>query len=564
VVDGNESSVSHHQVLGTVGTGTNAKSLAVSADGTLLFVLGTNGNILIVDIVQGSGSENQVVGTVGTGTQAKSLAVSADGALLYVLQEDSDEVLVIAIEVIPGVSVIDPDAAAPSFRVETSIVHSFQAGADPSFVAIDPSGSGTVLVTNAGDGTLSIVNSTPPPPLEARFEVFPPIIIVKLKTPYITGWVQLPDGYAVRDIDVNTVRMNGTVPAIPSKVFYFDLNHDDVEDVLYTFKKSDVVATLDPEHILQTITISGEVGDRTFTGEDWLLALFPWLGPESNEGIATPGQPTRISWVTPDGVAVDYADVHVSWDGGETWEAVATQVPNTGELPWVPPVSPASSSALIMVSLWHDGEVLGQGVSLQPFRVGTRATTQIESFDVSVQDNAAVLRWETLTEASMEGFRIVRSETEAGPYAAVTEQPIALAGKAGGASYEYRDPSVRPNRTYWYKLQEVLGDGPGQEFGPYALTYRLAFGLEQNMPNPFNPTTTIRYSLAADVNVSLMVYDVAGRRVRTLVNGDQRANAYRVTWDGLNDNGERVSSGMYFYKLVAGTYTQTKKMILLK
>jgi flagellar hook assembly protein FlgD len=76
--------------------------------------------------------------------------------------------------------------------------------------------------------------------------------------------------------------------------------------------------------------------------------------------------------------------------------------------------------------------------------------------------------------------------------------------------------------------------------------------------------TTIKYSIAQDTDVSLMVYDVSGQRVRTLVDNHQRADVYKVTWDGINDSGQRVASGMYFYKLVAGKFVQTRKMVLLK
>jgi flagellar hook assembly protein FlgD len=84
------------------------------------------------------------------------------------------------------------------------------------------------------------------------------------------------------------------------------------------------------------------------------------------------------------------------------------------------------------------------------------------------------------------------------------------------------------------------------------------------MPNPFNPATTIKYSIAQDVDVSLVVYNVSGQRVRSLVDTHQRADVYKVAWDGLNDQGQQVASGMYFYKLVAGKFVQTRKMVLLK
>jgi hypothetical protein len=89
--------------------------------------------------------------------------------------------------------------------------------------------------------------------------------------------------------------------------------------------------------------------------------------------------------------------------------------------------------------------------------------------------------------------------------------------------------------------------------------------LEQNVPNPFNPTTTIRYEVRESGPVTLKIYNVAGQLVRTLVDGERAAGqVHEATWNGLNDGGRPVSSGVYFYKLVARDFTQTKKMVLLK
>jgi len=89
--------------------------------------------------------------------------------------------------------------------------------------------------------------------------------------------------------------------------------------------------------------------------------------------------------------------------------------------------------------------------------------------------------------------------------------------------------------------------------------------LAQNVPNPFNPSTTIRFSLRQRSKVTLSVYDVRGRRVRTLVRGVRTAGVeHVVAWDGRDDAGAAVSSGVYFYRLVAGSFTQTRKMLLLK
>jgi glucuronoarabinoxylan endo-1,4-beta-xylanase len=85
------------------------------------------------------------------------------------------------------------------------------------------------------------------------------------------------------------------------------------------------------------------------------------------------------------------------------------------------------------------------------------------------------------------------------------------------------------------------------------------FLLEQNYPNPFNPSTTIRYQLPVASEVKLEVYDVLGKKIATLVNERQSAGSYQVVW-----NASGLSSGTYFYRLQAGTFTQTKKMILVK
>lgn len=90
------------------------------------------------------------------------------------------------------------------------------------------------------------------------------------------------------------------------------------------------------------------------------------------------------------------------------------------------------------------------------------------------------------------------------------------------------------------------------------------FGLLQNAPNPFNPKTTIAFSLPEPNDVRLEIYDVAGRRVTTLVNERLLAGEHRVEWNGVASTGDRVASGVYFYKLTAGEDNVSKKMVLLK
>jgi hypothetical protein len=90
------------------------------------------------------------------------------------------------------------------------------------------------------------------------------------------------------------------------------------------------------------------------------------------------------------------------------------------------------------------------------------------------------------------------------------------------------------------------------------------FALHQNYPNPFNPTTKIRYDLPEDAMVSITIYDIMGRRVKSLVSTTQSAGYRSIQWNATNNLGEPVSAGMYIYMIQAGEFRKTKKMVLLK
>ena len=92
----------------------------------------------------------------------------------------------------------------------------------------------------------------------------------------------------------------------------------------------------------------------------------------------------------------------------------------------------------------------------------------------------------------------------------------------------------------------------------------LTFSLHGNYPNPFNPMTQVRYELPEDKFVSIAIYDVMGRKVRSLMNMNKTAGYHTIRWDARNDMGESVSAGMYIYTIEAGVFRATKKMVLLK
>ena len=110
-----------------------------------------------------------------------------------------------------------------------------------------------------------------------------------------------------------------------------------------------------------------------------------------------------------------------------------------------------------------------------------------------------------------------------------------------------------------YEFEEEGDGGGAQSAGDYWI-----FGLSQNYPNPFTSSTVIRYSCSCLSRVSLKIYDITGRLVRTLVDGKQRAGRYTVRWDGKDNKGRNVASGVYFVRLTAGEDTASRKLVILR
>ena len=147
-----------------------------------------------------------------------------------------------------------------------------------------------------------------------------------------------------------------------------------------------------------------------------------------------------------------------------------------------------------------------------------------------------------------------------------------------GFGVEFMAGAVLPDRTYssgasdrvdlMANIMEYFGKAPtgpgtGAEEGAV-----FANRLGNARPNPFNPRTTIDYSVAAASRVTLRVYDLAGREVRTLVDGDAEPGEHVTVWDGTTDTGRRAASGVYFVKMEApggaGSFLATRKLVLLK
>jgi hypothetical protein len=133
-----------------------------------------------------------------------------------------------------------------------------------------------------------------------------------------------------------------------------------------------------------------------------------------------------------------------------------------------------------------------------------------------------------------------------------------------------------PNSPNWYFIPPFSGKMDDLQIsnfpaagitgvnGPAGSTEPLKFSLSNNYPNPFNPSTRIRFEIPKALPTSLIVYDILGRKVRTVVNDVLHAGEHFATWNGKDDRGLDVASGVYFYTLKAGAMSATHKMMLLK
>jgi hypothetical protein len=182
------------------------------------------------------------------------------------------------------------------------------------------------------------------------------------------------------------------------------------------------------------------------------------------------------------------------------------------------------------------------------------------SFDAIARDGEVLLEWKTATETKSAGFHIERDGQR------ITQEIIPGAGDSETENvYTFVDKDVVNGTTYQYDLvaldldgvEEVVNEAPVSAT-PMALVPTV-FALHQNYPNPFNPATEIKYDLPKDVHVTLKVYNVLGAEVATLVDADQEANFYTVSWDA-----SELASGVYFCTLNAGDFKSVKKMVFLK
>jgi len=205
---------------------------------------------------------------------------------------------------------------------------------------------------------------------------------------------------------------------------------------------------------------------------------------------------------------------------------------------------------------------------------------ELSSFTATFVDDSVILKWRTESEVNNVGFNIYRSEPQAGTPAQVDGDYTKIGYiKGTGTSekindYQFTDKDVEPGLTYFYYLEDIdlFGNKNKSQIIKVAIPVKplpKEFRLLQNFPNPFNPDTWIPYELATNSTVVISIYNVNGQLVRELNLDKQKAGYYvakekAARWDGRNNSGEKIASGVYFYRLTTDKFNAMRRMVIVK
>jgi endonuclease I len=204
--------------------------------------------------------------------------------------------------------------------------------------------------------------------------------------------------------------------------------------------------------------------------------------------------------------------------------------------------------------------------------VNTVLPVELSDLSGRFRNGTVELIWKTATETNNYGFEIERKPLPNPPLQGEGIKGWGRIGFVEGAgnsnipkSYSFIDAAAKGKNAY--RLKQIDRDG-GYEYsnvievnaGSTILTYEL----EQNFPNPFNPNTVISYQIPVTGIVTLTVYDVLGKEIETLINKEQDAGRYSIEFSVNSEKAEGIASGIYFYTLRSGSFSDTKKLILLK
>lgn len=270
------------------------------------------------------------------------------------------------------------------------------------------------------------------------------------------------------------------------------------------------------------------------------LKLVPWTDPYANDSL-------YYSWLTQN----SFDPLLVANAAGDGAVAVMGQDPVN--------ISPGGTAVFYYgVAIGPNYNACVSNMALCLAKYNQVVPVELTSFTATAQDQQVTLKWSTATELNNNGFEIQRS---------LNNSEFVTVGFVKGngttttnAEYTYVDKNLAQG-SYSYRLKQIDYNGHYE----YSEVVNVLVGsldkyaLVQNYPNPFNPSTTIGYILKDKSNVKLSVFNSLGEEIAILVNGQQEQGYYEVNFDAAG-----LPSGIYYYMINTGNFTQTKKMLLIK
>ena len=251
---------------------------------------------------------------------------------------------------------------------------------------------------------------------------------------------------------------------------------------------------------------------------------------------------------------------HLNASGNRLWAADGVAICTATQNQEFPQIAPDGGGGAIIA--WDDDRVSYSNSDIYAQRA-TCVPTGLSFASASATGHSGYvnLSWLMVVDVPASSFGIERCETPDGQYTAVELAVV----KNSQYSFSCIDRSVSYGKTYWYRI--VLESPSGEEsYGPIVVrvdAVPTAYQAYQSYPNPFNPVCTIRYEIPRPGRVSLQVYNIVGKPVRTLVDGWREPGVYSESWDGRGDAGNALASGVYLYSIEAGNFVATRKMVLL-
>jgi hypothetical protein len=280
--------------------------------------------------------------------------------------------------------------------------------------------------------------------------------------------------------------------------------------------------------------------------------LLPKISPDHNGGAIVTWQDQReTDWNI-------YAQ-RMTKGGGIRWDDEGLLICNAPYEQLAPAIaSDGTGGAFMPWEDTRDGEI---DIYAQRIDAEGRIVKDILTrYSAHLEGRNIVVKWTMSSERRNPHFFVFRAPSIYGPFRA---QLVEI--KSKGTSFSFVDETCREGQGYTYRVELLSGNYRKLLFEtPVVMVPSKERVKSSNSPNPFNPSTTISYTLPGEARVRLEVYDVAGRRIANLVDAVQGPGDHSVLWDGKDSNGVPVTSGIYFYRITAGDLKISRKMILVR